>query len=141
MKSLTSSCDTEEAWRSAWTLICNHGYMTVKSHLPGVREMGNGPFWEMETSFRGSWGNAGFYPTSKNPPIVQAKLISRYLDCLLEFGKLEFPLDLTFLNYLLFFCHCLSTSTNRGPSLFVYQTVFTTNSGKGRFRQVWRSHL
>lgn len=41
----------------------------------------------------GNWlRNAGFYLTS---PIVQVELISEDLDCLLEFGKLKFPLDLT----------------------------------------------
>lgn len=42
-----------------------------------------------------------FYLISRNPPIVQGELISGYLGCLLGFGKLEFPLDLTF-------CKCLN---------------------------------
>lgn len=37
--------------------------------------------------------NAVFYLT-RNPPTDQAELISGYLNCLLEFGKLNFPLNL-----------------------------------------------
>lgn len=42
----------------------------------------------------------GFYVISRNPPIVQVEFISGYLNYYLEFGKLEFSLDLTitFLN-------------------------------------------
>lgn len=38
--------------------------------------------------------NAGFYLTPRNPPVVQVELIFGYLDCFLEFGKLEISLDL-----------------------------------------------
>lgn len=38
--------------------------------------------------------NAGFYPITRNPPIVQVKPISEYLGDLLEFWELESPLDL-----------------------------------------------
>ena len=62
------------------------------SLLPEVREMtlladGN---W-----FHKFLSNAGFYLTARNPPVVQFEPISEYMDCLLEFGELEFPLDLT----------------------------------------------
>lgn len=40
-------------------------------------------------------GSAVFYLTARNPPIVRVELISGYVDCLLHFGELEFPLDLT----------------------------------------------
>lgn len=38
---------------------------------------------------------AGFYLTSRNPPIVQVEPIFGYLDCLLKFGEMVFSLDLT----------------------------------------------
>lgn len=38
---------------------------------------------------------AGFYVTARNPPIVHLELVSGYLNCLSEFGELEFPLILT----------------------------------------------
>lgn len=37
--------------------------------------------------------DSGFYLTPRNPPTAQLEHISEYLDCLLEFGKLDFPLD------------------------------------------------
>ena len=39
--------------------------------------------------------NACFCLTARNLSIVQAEPISGYLDCILEFWKVEFPLDLT----------------------------------------------
>lgn len=43
--------------------------------------------------------NAGFYPITRNPPIVQVKPISEYLGGLLEFWELESPLDLMASNF------------------------------------------
>lgn len=42
---------------------------------------------------------AGFYLTTRTPSIVQRELSPGYLDCLLEFGELEFPLDFIHCNY------------------------------------------
>lgn len=39
--------------------------------------------------------NASFYLSPLEISVVQLELISRYLICLLEFGELGFPLDLT----------------------------------------------
>ena len=128
MKSITSSCDTEGAWRPAWTLLCNHRYISIESQmplLPGVREMTPSGRWELDLEVP---SNADFYPTSRNPPIVQVKLLSGCLNCLLDSGELEFPVDLTFSHLPSPFPLSLSASTNRSPSSFVYKTTFTTNS-------------
>lgn len=51
------------------------------------------PFWWVGKRVHKSLRDSGFYLTLRNPPSVQLEPISEYLDCLLEFGKLEFPLD------------------------------------------------
>lgn len=48
----------------------------------------------MGTSFISFVRNACFYLTTRNLPVVQIRAISEHLDCLLDLGGLEFPLDL-----------------------------------------------
>lgn len=72
--------------------------------------------------------NAGFYPTSRNPPIVQVKLLCGYLNCLLESGEVEFPVNLTFSHLPPPFPRSHSASTNRSPSPLVSKTAVITNS-------------
>lgn len=69
-----------------------------KSFPPAVREMT--PFGRGNQHHK-FLRNASFYLTTRNPPTVRVGPIFVYLDCLLEFGKLEFPLDLTGMS---FFC-------------------------------------
>lgn len=45
--------------------------------------------------FRKFLRNAGFYLTFRKPSTVHVELISGYLDRLIEFGEVEFPLHLT----------------------------------------------
>ena len=71
-------------------------YMSVKSCMsPSVTGKGNDSFLADGKWFHKFLRNVDFYLTTRNPPKVQVKLISGYLECLLEFGKLECPLDLT----------------------------------------------
>lgn len=63
------------------------------SLLPVIREMF--PLGREEVASQIFLRNAGFYLITRNPPIAQVEPISRYLECLLGFGELEFPLDLT----------------------------------------------
>lgn len=46
-------------------------------------------------AFRKFPRNAGFSLTVRIPPTLGVESISGYLDCLLEFGEMEVPLDLT----------------------------------------------
>lgn len=82
---------TEGAWRPAWVLICSRRYMSMEPFVTPARGVGN--------YTDGNWchkflRNAGFYLTLRKPLLIQVELISGYTDCLLDFGELEFPLDL-----------------------------------------------
>lgn len=71
-------------------------YISVKSHMsPSVTGKGNDSVLADGKWFHKFLRYADFYLATRNPPKVQVKLISGYLECLLEFGKLECPLDLT----------------------------------------------
>ena len=68
---------------------------TTYSHvslLSEVREMTPLTIWNWLHKFL---RNVGFYLTPRNPSIVQVVLSSGYLNCLLEFGELKFPLVFT----------------------------------------------
>lgn len=71
-------------------------YMSVKIHMsPFVPGKGNDSFLADVKWFHKFLSNADIYLTTRNPPKVQVKLISRYLECLLEFGEPNCPFDLT----------------------------------------------
>lgn len=78
---MTETCDTEGAWRSAFTEVL---IGTTGKSVPLVRAKGN-----EVNHFPKFLRNADIHVTSRNP-IVQFELMSGYLDCLLEFEELIF---------------------------------------------------
>ena len=71
-------------------------YMSVKSHMSSsVTGKGNNSFLADGKWFHKFPRNVDFYLTTRNPLEVQVKLISRYLECLLEFEEPNCLLDLT----------------------------------------------
>lgn len=61
--------------------------MLIGTTVPSASDKQSDFFWFLR--------NAGISLTTRNPPVVQTEPISGYLDCILEFWKVEFPLDLT----------------------------------------------
>lgn len=103
----------EGAWRLAWVKWTSRdGYQrhmlmgepyVLWSELKEMTSFGIGK------QFHKFLRNAGFSLTAGNsPPIVQAELISWHLNCLLEFGELEFPFNLILGNlHIVGVPHCL----------------------------------
>lgn len=69
--------------------------------LPEVREMTPSGRWGL--GFHKLLRNASFLSDCQRSSVIQVELIPGYLDCPLEFGELEFPLDLAQTNYILWF--------------------------------------
>lgn len=65
---------------------------SYKSLLPEVKKMAH--FGRGNRLYK-FLRNVSFSLTTRNPPKVRLPLTSRYLGCLLDFGDLEFPLDVT----------------------------------------------
>ena len=50
-------------------------------------------FWTEGNWFHKFLRSADFYITARNPPTIQTEPISGYVNCLLEFEELGFPLN------------------------------------------------
>lgn len=59
-----------------------------------AEDEGNDSFWHTELASPVSEEHR-LLSNYRDPPGVQVEPSSEYLDCLLEFGELKFPLDLT----------------------------------------------
>lgn len=71
--------------------------------LPEVREMTSSG--RRRLGFHSLLRNASFLSDClPSSVVVRVELIPEYLDCLLEFGELEFALDLAQTKYILQFC-------------------------------------
>lgn len=87
------SVGTKRGWQLAWNLImltryrrCMlSGFLLPDSFCHFAR-------WKPIQKFL---RNASIYLSNRNPPTAQVELTAGYLDCGLEFGELEFPLNLT----------------------------------------------
>ena len=67
----------------------HHRYILIGERVAGGK--GNDSFWWVGKRVHKSVSDSGLYLPLRNSPTVQLEPISEYLDCLLEFGKLEFP--------------------------------------------------